>query len=268
MLNHSARVAPLPATGTIHVRYYTKFAHGWFFTDQTYTMNVVLPAITTPVPGSTLTSGTVDFQWTANGQPVAEWWLQVGSTLGGNNIFDSGSLGTSTSRTVSTLPVNGSQVFVRLWYRVGVTWLSSDFQYTAHTGPQVRFLNGLVLAPAGTPFTATLIASEGFRWGSFSGVPSPYQFVTNTLSNFTVLTPVVTLFFPGTFNLQSGRKYMIVLTISGGLVLGLVDEGPAAALAPQELGTPEQFLRGQMPEGEPAIRFAPIPDKRRQPSVR
>ena len=80
-------------------------------------MNVLLPAITTPVPASTLTSGTVNFQWTANGNPVTEWFLLVGSSLGGSNIFNSGSLpDTTTSATVSNLPVNGSQIFVRLWF--------------------------------------------------------------------------------------------------------------------------------------------------------
>ena len=130
---HQITVAPLPATGTIHVRYWTKFPHAWEKTDQTYTMNVVLPAITTPAPGGTLTGASVTFQWTANGQPVTEWWLCVETGPGKCDIFNSRSLGTSTSTTVSTLPVNGSQFFVRLWFKVGGVWLNRDFQYTAAT---------------------------------------------------------------------------------------------------------------------------------------
>jgi subtilisin family serine protease len=37
---HSATVSGLPSTGTIHVRYWTRFASGWVYTDQSYTMNV------------------------------------------------------------------------------------------------------------------------------------------------------------------------------------------------------------------------------------
>jgi hypothetical protein len=269
-------VAPLPVTGTIYVRYYTRYGHGWFFTDQTYTMNVVLPAITTPVSGSTMTSSTATFQWTANGNPVAEWWLVVGSFLGGSNIpSNCGPLpGTTTSCTVSTLPFNSSQIFVRLWYRVGVTWLSSDFQYTAKTGPQVRFFNALVLCDATgcIPFTARLTTSQGFTWFSVSGTPSAYQFVTNTLSNFWAVAVgfpgALNHFDPSSINLQDGRNYVIFLDLCGSLpCFVLFDEGPGAALAPQQLGTPGQVLRGQQ-QGEPDIWFAPVPDKRRQPSVR
>ena len=36
---HTVTVSNLPSIGTIHVRYWTKFASGWTFTDQQYTMN-------------------------------------------------------------------------------------------------------------------------------------------------------------------------------------------------------------------------------------
>jgi hypothetical protein len=47
---------------------------------------------TTPTLGSTLT-GSVTFNWTASAG-VSAYWLDVGSTLGGNQIYQSGDLGT------------------------------------------------------------------------------------------------------------------------------------------------------------------------------
>ena len=76
----------------------------------------------------------VVMQWSANGTAVTEWWLYAGSTPGGNDYFDSGSLGSQLQTTVNGLPSDGTPVHVRLWYRIGGIWQSADFQYTA-TGP-------------------------------------------------------------------------------------------------------------------------------------
>ena len=76
--------------------------------------------------------------------------------------------------------------------------------------------------------------------------------------------------FPGSFPIQPGRKFALFATLDafGNFLLQLFDEGPVTAKAPQVLGTPGQVLRGQQQEGEPAIQFAPLQDKMREPSVR
>jgi hypothetical protein len=88
------------------------------------------PEITSPVPGLTLSGSTETFTWTANGTAVSQWWLWIGS---GQDILNSGSLGSSTSYTATGLPTDGRQIYVRLWYYVG-GWQYGDFQYTAYTG--------------------------------------------------------------------------------------------------------------------------------------
>ena len=93
------------------------------------------PAITSPTPGSTLSGPDVTFAWISNGTNVTEWWLYIGSTLGGYDVHDSGSLGTNLSTFVSNLPTDGRQLYVRLWYKVSGTWEFSDFQYTASGTP-------------------------------------------------------------------------------------------------------------------------------------
>jgi subtilisin len=100
------------------------------------------PTITSPTPGSALPGASVTFRWTANGAPVLEWWLTIGTSLGATNIYNSGSLGTSLSRTVNGLPTNGGQLFVRLYFRPSQGWQSTDVQYTAARAGVGRSLNG------------------------------------------------------------------------------------------------------------------------------
>lgn len=129
----------------------------WYF-NQTLTGGTSgnTPEITSPIPGTTLTSDTVTFEWTANGAAVTAWWLYVGTSQGGSNIYDSGALGTSASDTVSGLPTDGSTVYVRLWYLIGGEWLSADFEYTATSGIPSMWLinpNGGETIPSGSTYT-------------------------------------------------------------------------------------------------------------------
>ncbi|MEA2093340.1 MAG: hypothetical protein U9P11_02105, partial [Pseudomonadota bacterium] len=96
------------------------------------------PVIVAPVPGTKLPGDTVTFQWDENGMTdgtnVIEWWLYVGTSPGGNDLYDSGSLGSNIlSATVSSLPTDGSTVWVRLWYDSN-HWHDIDFQYRTGSG--------------------------------------------------------------------------------------------------------------------------------------
>ena len=129
----SETVTGLPTNGSgVFVRLWYRIGGTWQFEDVQYTAATLGdPAITAPIAGSVLAGDTVTFEWRDNGTPVAQWWLYVGSSLGGRDIYNSGSLGTRLNETVTGLPTDGSDVFVRLWYRVGGVWLSGDFQFTA-----------------------------------------------------------------------------------------------------------------------------------------
>ena len=89
------------------------------------------PTITSPPAGTTLTGSTETFSWTAGGSVVTEWWLYVGTSPGERDIYNSRSLGTATSDTVSVLPTNGATLHVRLWFRVNGEWSGTNFTYTA-----------------------------------------------------------------------------------------------------------------------------------------
>jgi uncharacterized protein YodC (DUF2158 family) len=133
---HTRTVTGLPTSGTIHVRWYTKNSSGsWLRQDHTYTMNAdggggaFPPPMATPAPGSTLTSTTVDFTGGHTSQDAAHW-LYVGTSVGANNLHDSGSMGTGHTRTVTGLPTSGT-IHVR-WYTKNSSgsWLRQDHTYT------------------------------------------------------------------------------------------------------------------------------------------
>ncbi len=119
------------------------------------------PAMLTPVPGTQLSGASETFSWDANGAPVTEWSIYIGSSVGASDIHDSGSLGTSLSTTIAGLPTDGSLLFLRLWFRIAGSWQSVDYQYTAADsgggGDQPAML---------TPMPGTQLsgASETFSW--------------------------------------------------------------------------------------------------------
>jgi hypothetical protein len=134
--NLSATVSGLPANGsTVYVRLWSRISGAWQFNDYTYTATTagtgVSAAITSPVPGSTLTSSTATFVWNT-GTGVSEYWLEIGTTFGGNQLY-SQSQGTSLSVSVSGLPANGSTLYVRMWSKISGVWQFNDYVYIAAT---------------------------------------------------------------------------------------------------------------------------------------
>jgi hypothetical protein len=105
---------------------------GWQFTDYTYqaATGAAKAVLTTPTPASTLAGSSVQFQWTA-GTGVAGYWLAVGTTPGGANLFyaDPGGL----SQTVSNLPTGGGTIYVRLFSNIAGGWQFTDYTYQAAT---------------------------------------------------------------------------------------------------------------------------------------
>jgi hypothetical protein len=69
-----------------------------------------------PTQGSTLAGSSATFEWYGP-QGTTAFWIDVGSSAGGNNYYQSGSLPTSTvSATVNSLPTSGGQVYVTLYW--------------------------------------------------------------------------------------------------------------------------------------------------------
>jgi hypothetical protein len=84
----------------------------------------------TPTPGSTLSGNIATFTWSA-GTGATAYWLDIGSTLGGNDYYQSGNLGNVLTTTVYSLPADGSQIYVTLYSLVGGQWFSNAYTYTS-----------------------------------------------------------------------------------------------------------------------------------------
>ena len=128
-------VSGLPTNGsTVYVTLYSFAGGQWVYNQYTYTAfnaSAGLAVMQSPMPGSMLSGTTVTFIWNNGNGTATGYWLDVGSTQGGNNYYQSGNLGTQTSTTVSTLPANGSQIYVTLWSLVGGTWYNNQYTYTS-----------------------------------------------------------------------------------------------------------------------------------------
>jgi len=123
-------------------------------------------------PGTVLTNsnGTEVFGWSANTTPVSRWWFYLGSQPGGRDYFDSNSLASTVLSTeVSGLPVDGSAVYARLWYRLDGdnSWYSIDADFTS-----VDVDEPMMISPA---FNSVLSgASVMFIWQDSSSSITEY----------------------------------------------------------------------------------------------
>jgi len=126
--------AALPATGaTIYVRLWTSVVgqiRTTLYNDSSYTEFTIIPAaITSPVKGSTLTSASTTFIWTA-AVNAAGYELWIGSTPGSFDLKRVYVTGTSYT---ATLPATGGTIYVRLWTAINGqtrTTLYNDYTYT------------------------------------------------------------------------------------------------------------------------------------------
>jgi hypothetical protein len=81
-----------------------------------------------PSPGSTFTSSTVTFQWSAGS--ATGYMLSVGSSPGAIDIYFSGIVQT-TSGTVNNIPTDGRNIYVTLYSQVNNSWVSNSYTYNA-----------------------------------------------------------------------------------------------------------------------------------------
>lgn len=144
--------------------------------------------VTSPAPGTTLPGSTATFSWTA-GSGALEYFFYAGSTPGGNQYLGV-STGLNRSRTVTTLPTNGSTVYVRLWTRFATGWQYNDYTYTAaNTGASLTVAKAAITSPA--PGSVLPGSSATFSWSAGSGALEYWLYAGST---------------PGGYDLYSGSQ--------------------------------------------------------------
>jgi 6-phosphogluconolactonase (cycloisomerase 2 family) len=150
----TATVSGIPANSQpIYVRLWTFVPApvGWVYFDYTYTaVTPVLAQMITPVPGTTLAGSSATFTWTP-GAGITRYFLDIGSKLGSKDVY-SQDRGTNLSASVTTLPVDGRVLYVRLWSFISgkAGWAYVDYQYTA-----ANLIAGLVTPNPGQTITPT-----------------------------------------------------------------------------------------------------------------
>jgi len=168
----SQTVNTLPTDGsTVYATLYTLVNGNWQYNSYTYTAFGVASSkgvITTPNPGSQFTGTTITFDWTA-GTGATAYWIDVGSSAGGNQYYQSGNLGNVLTKTVTGLPTNGSTVYVTLYSMVSGSWLSNAYTYTAYNPAAA---GAMLTSP--TPGSILTGSSATFQWNSGTGVATAY----------------------------------------------------------------------------------------------
>ena len=91
------------------------------------------PTLVSPVDGGVLASASQLYTWSDQGADVQEWWLYVGTSPGGRQLYNSRSIGINTSAQVNSLPVDGSRKYNRLWYRTAAGWSYIDTENSSFT---------------------------------------------------------------------------------------------------------------------------------------
>jgi hypothetical protein len=129
------------------------------YTYTAYNLGAAGGMLTTPTPGSTLTSSTVTFDWTAGASATA-YWMDIGSSAGGNNYYSSGNLGNVLTTTVNGLPTNDVEIFVTLYSLIGNQWVGNAYTYTENAN------NGLAAMQTPAPGTTLSGTSATFTWSS------------------------------------------------------------------------------------------------------
>jgi hypothetical protein len=147
----------LPTNGTtIYVRLWTILNGTTYLSnDYTYT-EFTQSAITSPAPGSTLTSASTTFTWSPGAAGTTGYGLNVGTSPGGADLVNVYPL-SGTSTTVN-LPTNGTTIYVRLWMVLnGTTFLYNDYTYT-------EFTQAVITSPA--PGSTLTSAATTFTWSA------------------------------------------------------------------------------------------------------
>lgn len=105
----------------------------WNFVDRRWVAasSPGLPALTEPIPGATLPGDVVTFGWDAGSLEIERSWLYAGSAAGRSDFAALQVAGDDREATVAGLPIDGSEVAVRLYFLVGGIWYFVDETYEA-----------------------------------------------------------------------------------------------------------------------------------------
>jgi hypothetical protein len=115
------------------------------------------PQFISPRPGASLDGSIQVFTWDLGGIPVELTWIYAGSSTGASD-YGRRQVGAATEASLGGLPTDGSEVFVRVWYKTTIRWQFIDATYRAASSARLPAF----IAPA--PGGRLEGASQSFRW--------------------------------------------------------------------------------------------------------
>ena len=122
----------LPTDGsTVYVTLYSLVGGQWIANSYTYTAFTLtsgLAVMQSPPNNSEVDGNQATFTWSA-GVGATGYWLDIGTTAGGNDVYQSGNLGNALSTTVNSLPNDGSEMYATLYTQIGGQWYYNSYQY-------------------------------------------------------------------------------------------------------------------------------------------
>ena len=141
----SVTATNLPTDGsTVYVTLFTFTAGQWLYNQYTYTAagGGTLAVMQSPPPNTEVDGTSVTFTWSA-GNNAQNYWLDVGTFVGGHFIWQSGPLGQGTLMdTVTDMPNDGSEVYVTLWTELGGSWYYNEYMYqSGPSGPSRKAIH-------------------------------------------------------------------------------------------------------------------------------
>lgn len=166
----------LPMTGEkLYVRLWSRIYGLWLFRDYQYATTMFKPAqLLAPTGGGTLSKFSETFSWDAGSG--AEFLLALASSPKALDASDKGDIfiygGKDTSVEAVGIPLNGQNVYARLWSKIGEEWFFTDSQFKTTQVVQADLLQ---------PISGTQIdqRSKRFSWNSVPGADS-YVFALAT----------------------------------------------------------------------------------------
>ena len=82
-----------------------------------------------PPPGSTFSSSSVTFNWSAGS--ATAYFLLVGSSLHGADLYNSGTVHVLSAAVNNKIPTDGRTIYVTLGSQVNGSWTYVNYTYTA-----------------------------------------------------------------------------------------------------------------------------------------
>ena len=175
----SATVNGIPTGGaTLYVTLYSFINGAYQPADYTYKEagSPTPAAITSPVPGSTLTGASTTFNW-STGTGVTQYLLYVGTAVHTHDVFASGVTRATTSGVVSGIPTNGATLYVTLYSFINGAWQGTDYTYT-ESGVPTPPTPATITSPA--PGSTLSGSSATLNWTTGSGVTRYLLYVGTT----------------------------------------------------------------------------------------